>query len=111
MSLRAFFADAPRITVRDALSEFLGASDDGLIEYGYADAVRVAGHSCPTVAGAYLMALAGLRALYPDATPERGGIEVVMNGGEDEGTFNDDDGMIRAIAAELKGQRWDTDKA
>lgn len=32
-------------------------------------------------------------------------------GGEDEGTFNDDDGLIRALAAELKGQRWDTDKA
>ena len=99
MSLRAFFADAPRITVRDALSEFLGASDDGLIEYGYADAVRVAGHSCPTVAGAYLMALAGLRALYPDATPERGGIEVVMNGGEDEGTT----GVIAQVFTLLTG--------
>jgi len=32
-------------------------------------------------------------------------------GGEEESTFNDDDGMIKAIAAELKGQRWDTDKA
>lgn len=31
-------------------------------------------------------------------------------GGEEESTFNDDDGMIKAIAAELKGQRWDTDK-
>lgn len=27
-----------------------GAADRGLIEYGYADAVRLAGHSCPTVA-------------------------------------------------------------
>ncbi len=33
------------------------------------------------------------------------------SGGEEESTFNDDDGMIKAIAAELKGQRWDTDKA
>lgn len=32
-------------------------------------------------------------------------------GGEEESTFNDDDGMIKAIATELKGQRWDTDKA
>jgi hypothetical protein len=32
-------------------------------------------------------------------------------GGEEETTFNDDDGMIKAAAAELKGQRWDTDKA
>jgi hypothetical protein len=33
------------------------------------------------------------------------------SGGEEESTFNDDDGMIKAVAAELKGQRWDTDKA
>ncbi len=33
------------------------------------------------------------------------------SGGEEESTFNDDDGMIKAIATELKGQRWDTDKA
>lgn len=32
-------------------------------------------------------------------------------GGEEESTFNDDDGMIKAIASGLKGQRWDTDKA
>ena len=32
-------------------------------------------------------------------------------GGEDESTFNDDDGVIKALAAELKGLRWDTDKA
>ncbi|CAN5318967.1 hypothetical protein BH10PSE10_BH10PSE10_02340 [soil metagenome] len=31
-------------------------------------------------------------------------------GGEEESTFNDDEGMIKAIAADLKGQRWDTDK-
>ena len=33
------------------------------------------------------------------------------SGGEEESTFNDDDGLIKAIAAELEGQRWDTDKA
>lgn len=74
MALQAFFDQAPRITLRDGLAAFLGATDDGLIEYRYADAVRVAGHSCPTVAGAYLMALAGMRALYPDDVPERGGV-------------------------------------
>jgi len=86
VALQAFFDQAPRITLRDGLAAFLGATDDGLIEYRYADAVRVAGHSCPTVAGAYLMALAGMRALYPDDVPERGGVEVLMAGAEDEGT-------------------------
>jgi hypothetical protein len=39
-------------------------------------------------------------------------LEFVENsGGEDEGTFNDDDGLIQALATEMKGQRWDTDKA
>ncbi|MBI3701869.1 MAG: hypothetical protein HY242_15680 [Afipia sp.] len=33
------------------------------------------------------------------------------SGGEEESTFNDDDAFIKAVAAELKGQRWDTDKA
>ena len=33
------------------------------------------------------------------------------SGGEEESTFNDDDSIIKALATELKGQRWDTDKA
>ena len=86
MHLPAFYSHAPRLLVRDPLAELLGAADDGLIEYGYPDAVRLAGHSCPTVAGAYLMARTGLRALYPDAVPERGGVVVTMGAAEVEGT-------------------------
>lgn len=86
MPLPAFYSHAPRLLVRDPLAELLGAADDGLIEYGYADAVRLAGHSCPTVAGAYLMACAGLRALYPESLPERGGVGVTMGAAEVEGT-------------------------
>ncbi|HET9191094.1 MAG: FmdE family protein [Deltaproteobacteria bacterium] len=86
MALPDFYALAPRILMRDPLAEFLGAASDGLIEYGYADAVRLAGHSCPTVAGAYLMARAALRALYPDAPAERGGVTVTMSAPESEGT-------------------------
>lgn len=86
MPLPAFYSHAPRLLVRDPLAELLGAADDGLIEYGYADAVRLAGHSCPTVAGAYLMACAGLRALYPQSLPERGGVGVTMGAAEVEGT-------------------------
>ncbi len=82
----SFFELAPRITVRDPLAALLGASDDGLLVYGYADAVRLAGHSCPTVAGAYLMARAALRALYPDEPAERGAVAVRMPAPETEGT-------------------------
>ncbi|MBX3700522.1 MAG: hypothetical protein KF903_05925 [Dokdonella sp.] len=86
MALQDFFAEAPRIRVHDALAQFLGAADDGMMEYGYADAVRLAGHSCPTVAGAFLMARAALRALYAEQAAERGAIRVDMRDGEGDGT-------------------------
>jgi hypothetical protein len=85
MHYPAFYDEAPRIAMHDPLAALLGAADDGLIDYGYVDAVRLAGHSCPTVAGAYLMARAALRALYPDQPAERGGICVRMPAAEDEG--------------------------
>ena len=95
----AFYSHAPRLLVRDPLAELLGAAGDGLIEYVYPDAVRLAGHSCPTVAGAYLMARAGLRALYPDAVPERGGVVVTMGAAEVEGTT----GVIAQVFTLLTG--------
>lgn len=78
MHLPAFFDAAPRITVRDPLARFLGVADDGIFEYTYADAVKLAGHSCPTVASAYLMTRAALRALHPDVLAERGGLRVEL---------------------------------
>ncbi|HEY8585615.1 MAG TPA: FmdE family protein [Rhodanobacter sp.] len=85
MSYPAFYDQAPRIRMRDPLAAFLGAAEDGVLEYCYLDAVRLAGHSCPTVAGAYLMAYTALRALYPNEMAERGNIEVRMPAAEDEG--------------------------
>lgn len=76
----SFFNQAPTITVQDALAEFLGAAENGILTYRYADAVRLCGHSCPTVAGAYLMVIKGLKALYGEELPERGGIEAFMQG-------------------------------
>ncbi|MHB8425520.1 MAG: hypothetical protein ACYDB9_10305 [Gammaproteobacteria bacterium] len=40
------------------------------------DAVRLTGHSCPTVARAFLMTRAALGALYADKLPVRGEIQV-----------------------------------
>jgi hypothetical protein len=85
MAFPAFFTQAPRIVLHDGLAELLGASDDGLMEYGYEDAVRLAGHSCPTVAGAWLMTVSALKALYPDSHPERGDIEVEFGEAADSG--------------------------
>ena len=55
-ALPDFFAAVPAIVVADPLAALLGAAEGGRLEYRYADAVRLAGHSCPTVAGAWLMA-------------------------------------------------------
>lgn len=85
MNYPAFYEQAPRIRMRDPLAAFLGAADDGLLEYAYVDAVRLAGHSCPTVAGAWLMARTALRALNPDETAERGGVAVHMPAAEGDG--------------------------
>jgi hypothetical protein len=86
MSFPDFFANAPTITLYDGLAELLGAATDGLMTYHYKDAVKLAGHSCPTVAGAYLMARAAIKALYPDDTmPVRGGMAVRMVAAEAQG--------------------------
>ena len=85
MAFPDFFAEVPTLTLHDGLAQLLGASDDGVIEYHYADAVRLAGHSCPTVAGGWLSARAALRHLYGDELPERGGINVYLNGAENAG--------------------------
>lgn len=55
MDFPDFFDKVPTISMREPLAKFLGASKSGIITYNYSDAVKLAGHSCPTVAGAYLM--------------------------------------------------------
>ncbi|MDP1529389.1 MAG: FmdE family protein [Rhodoferax sp.] len=99
MSYPEFFAVVPRLTLHDPLAEFLGAADNGLIEYGYTDAVKLAGHSCPTVAGAYLMTLRALAKLYPDCLPERGGIRVELHAAQADGTA----GVTAAVAGLFTG--------
>lgn len=104
MDFPDFFAAAPAITLRDPLAVFLGASRSGTFTYGYADAVKLAGHSCPTVAGAYLMVRAGLARLYGDEVPERGGIEVYLRDPRDQGTT----GVIAAVATLITGAAPET---
>lgn len=71
-----FFNKIPTIKLQDDLASFLGAFEDGIIEFSYLDVVKSAGHSCPTVLGAYLMTLEGLKALYKNEFPKRGEIIV-----------------------------------
>lgn len=99
MALPDFFDLAPRITLFDPLAAFLGAPADGRITYVYADAVRLAGHSCPTVAGAWLMTRAALAALWPDGIAERGAVQVLLPDAQDEGVT----GVVAAVAGLVTG--------
>jgi len=80
-----FYTQIPPIKLYDPLSEFLGAFEDGQLNISYLDCVKLAGHSCPTVAGAYLMAREGLTALYGDTLPVRGSIKIEMKENIEEG--------------------------
>lgn len=80
MQYPAFFDKVKPVVLYDPLAEFLGAAKAGRVEYTYLDAVKLAGHSCPTVAGAYLMTMKSLQALYPGTTPERGAVRVRLRG-------------------------------
>lgn len=99
MSFPAFYARVPGIALRDPLAELLGAAEGGRIDYGYADAVRLAGHSCPTVAGAYLLAIRMLRRLYGEDLPERGGLRVEFRAAQEDGVS----GVIASIFSLLTG--------
>lgn len=104
MSFPDFFAAAPLVRTCDPLAAFLGAAQDGVIDYRYADAVRLAGHSCPTVAAAFLMTRRALAALYPDGLPERGALRVDLRGARAAGVT----GVIASIATLLTGATADT---
>jgi len=80
-----FYTQVNPIQLYDPLSEFLGAFEEGKLEISYLDCVKLAGHSCPTVAGAYLMASKGLDSLYGESLPSRGSIKVEMHASEAEG--------------------------
>jgi len=104
MQFPEFFDAAPRIVMRDPLARFLGAAADGVIEYQYADVVKLAGHSCPTVASAYLITRAALKALYPDTLPVRGEVRVELRDERTAGAT----GVIANVASFLTGATADT---
>ncbi len=99
MTYPDFFDQVEPIQLEDPLSNFLGAFEEGLMEITYLDCVKLAGHSCPTVAGAYLMAKKGLAALYGNELPRRGSIRVSLHENEAEGVT----GVIGNVIAFIAG--------
>ncbi len=104
MQTPAFYDQVRSLTVYDPLAEFLGAVENGHIEYHYIDAVKLAGHSCPTVAAAYWMTLKALGSLYPDSLPQRGGIRVEFR----QELLSGVTGVIANVIAMLTGATHDT---
>ena len=99
MKLPAFFDHVPRIRVIDPLADLLGAAEDGVLEYGYPDAVKLSGHSCPTVAGAFLMTRTALARLYAQDMPRRGEVRVELRQALDAGVT----GVIASVAGLITG--------
>jgi hypothetical protein len=103
MKYLAFFDDIEQIVVYDDLCQFLGVNEDGILEISYVDIVKSAGHSCGTVAGAYLIALKGLKALYGDETPKRGEIKVEIQ----KAPRDDNAGVVGSVLSNITGATKD----
>lgn len=99
-----FFDVVARLRLRDPLANFLGALEDGIVEYGYLDAVKLAGHSCPTVAGAYGLTRRALAALWGEQMPERGALRVEFREAREAGTT----GVVAQVISLLTGAAPET---
>ena len=87
MNYPEFYNQVETIKLYDPLSDFLGAFEEGIIEFSYLDVVKNAGHSCATMAGAYLITQTALKALYKNEMPQRGGIKISIKGEMEEGVM------------------------
>lgn len=99
MNYPDFFDQIPAIALQDPLSDFLGTFEEGKYSISYLDVVKGSGHSCPTVAGAYLMCYHALKALYPQGPAERGSISIQIAEDMEEGTA----GVISNVIAYITG--------
>ena len=100
MNYPSFFDNTPTITLKDPLSDFLGTFEEGVVQFSYLDIVKSAGHSCPTVSGAYLSTVKALEALYPNGERAiRGDIFVSFKSNPLEGVA----GVIANVVSQITG--------
>lgn len=104
MNYPKFYETIECIKVKDPLSNALGAFEHGEYSFSYLDVVKSAGHSCPSVAGAYIITLEGLKALYPDSLAIRGNIKVEFEEGLEDGVA----GVVSNVVSQITGA---TDKS
>ncbi len=98
-----FFNTIDPIVLQDALAAFLGVNKEGVIEISYLDIVKTAGHSCGTVAGAYICADEGLKALYGEELPRRGEIRVELKHTPTE----ENAGVVGCVLSNITGATTD----
>jgi len=103
MEYQAFFDEIETLVLEDELARFLGVNKDGIIELSYLDIVKTAGHSCGTVAGAYLTALLGLKALYGEEIPKRGEIKVELK----HSPTQENAGVVGCVLSNITGATTD----
>lgn len=98
---RDFFQEVRPIRLQEPLAETLGAIEGSgtALTYTFTDVVKLAGHACPTVAGAYLSCQKALELLYPEEIPVRGEVAVTVYGEPDEGVY----GVMAQVFAFLTG--------
>jgi len=99
MEYPSFFNTVPTIKVQDPLSNILGAFENGIYEFNFLEIVKSARHSCPTVAGAYLITLQALKALYGDEMIVRGNISVEFKEDLEDGVA----GVISNVVSQITG--------
>ncbi len=104
MKYPKFFDQVESIQLQDPIADILGAFENGEYEITYLEVVKAAGHSCPTVAGAYLIADAALKALYPNERAVRGNLKVEFSESLEEGVA----GVIGNVISHITGA---TDKS
>lgn len=102
---QGFYAKVDPIIMKDPLASLLGAiAPDGVIVYRFEDAVKLAGHSCTSVAAAYRMTALALASLYPGETPIRGEVDVTVPGSQHEGAL----GPMAQVISLITGAAPDT---
>ena len=102
---QAFYDEVEPIKLKDPLAVFLGAIDEHEeFIFTYEDAVKLAGHSCPAVSGAYKVTEKALKALYGSEIPIRGGINVKVLGNIDNGA----NGPISQVISLITGAAPET---
>ncbi len=76
MEYPKFYDSVEPFILQDDLAAFLGATKGGEIQIDYIDCVKLAGHSCPTVAGSYILAKVALNKLYGNEIPKRSQVKI-----------------------------------